>query len=180
MVEDFSSTIFVYNNHLGAFFAFTIHSSNPFTMKKALLSLMLFFGIIAFSQAKKDYIPEFSNVKNIPDYGILRTRMKLNDVVTTANTLPEFPGGTDTFKRQFAEKMDVIDVKSDQINTRVYFIVEKNGYVRFVTATGDDKKHSQAAEIAVRRLFVRWKPATNNGEPVRFLYTFPLTLKKYD
>ncbi|WP_326981470.1 hypothetical protein VUJ46_14600 [Chryseobacterium sp. MYb264] len=149
-------------------------------MKKVLIFLVLQFSILAFTQTAETYIPEFSSVKNIPDYGILRTKMKLSDVVTKAEISPEFPGGTEAFKRQFAEKMDVIDVKSDQINTRVYFIVEKNGYVRFVAATGDNKKHSQAAEVAVRRLFVRWKPATNNGEPVRFLYTFPLTLKKYD
>lgn len=168
-----------YLPHLGSFFALLIPHPNLSVMKKILFILVLCCGISIFSQTKDAYIPEFSNVTNLPDYGILRTRMKLNDVVTNADKLPEFPGGADTFKRMFAEKMDVIDVKSDKINTRVYFIVEKNGYVRFVTATGDDKKHSQAAEIAVRRLFVKWKPAVKNGEPVRFLYTFPLTLKKY-
>jgi len=149
-------------------------------MKRILFFLLFSFSSAVFSQAKEGYVPEFSSVTQIPDYGILKNSMKLNGVVTKADTLPEFPGGTETFKRQFSEKMDVIDVKSDQINTRVYFIVEKNGYVRFVAATGDNKKHSQAAEIAVRRLFVRWKPAKNNGEPVRFLYTFPLSLKKYN
>ena len=49
----------------------------------------------------------------------------------------------------------------------------------FETPTGKKKKHAQAAEMAVRSLFVKWKPATINGEPVRYLYTFPLTLKKY-
>ncbi|MCW3160634.1 energy transducer TonB [Chryseobacterium oryctis] len=148
-------------------------------MKKAILFLMLSFGFMTFAQKSETYTPEFSSVTNVPNYGIIKAKMKLDDVVTKADTAPEFPGGTETFKRQFAEKMDVIDVKSNKINTRVYFIVEKNGYVRYVTATGDDKKHSQAAEIAVRRMFVRWKPATINGEPVRYLYTFPLTLKKY-
>ncbi|ALR32053.1 hypothetical protein ATE47_16685 [Chryseobacterium sp. IHB B 17019] len=141
-------------------------------MKKIILFLGLFLSVSVFAQ-------EFSSVTQLPDYAVLKTKMKLDDVVTKADTAPEFPGGMDTFKRKFAESMDVIDVKSSKINTRVYFIIEKTGYVRYVTATGDDKKHSQAAEVAVRRLFVKWKPATINGEPVRYMYTFPLTLKKY-
>jgi hypothetical protein len=141
-------------------------------MKKIILFLGLFLSVSVFAQ-------EFSSVSQLPDYAVLKTKMKLDDVVAKADTAPEFPGGMDTFKRKFAESMDVIDVKSSKINTRVYFIIEKTGYVRYVTATGDDKKHSQAAEVAVRRLFVKWKPATINGEPVRYMYTFPLTLKKY-
>lgn len=141
-------------------------------MKKAVIFLALYFSI---SIAAQDY----SSVSQLPDYTVLKTKMKLSDVVTKADTPAEFPGGMENFKKQFAEKMDVIDVKSKQINTRVYFIVEKTGYIRYVTAVSDNKQHGQAAETAVRRLFVRWKPATVSGEPVRYLYTFPLTLKKY-
>jgi hypothetical protein len=143
-------------------------------MKKIIFFLSLFFSISLFAQT------QYNSVTELPDYAILKTRMKLDDVVTKADTPAEFPGGIEAFKRQFSEKMDVIDVKSKKINTRVYFIVEKTGYVRYVTATGDDIKHAKAAEVAVRRLFVKWKPATVNGEPVRYLYTFPLTLKKFD
>lgn len=142
-------------------------------MEKIILFLGVFLSLFTFGQ-------EFSNVSQLPDYAVLKTKMKLEDAVTKADTAPEFPGGMDVFKRKFAESMDVIDVKSNKIDTRVYFIIEKTGYVRYVTATGSDKKHSQAAEVAIRRLFVRWKPATINGEPVRYLYTFPLALKKYD
>lgn len=143
-------------------------------MKKIIFFLGLFFSLSLAAQT------QYNSVTELPDYAVLKTKMKLDDVVTKADTPAEFPGGMENFKRQFAEKMDVIDVKSKKINTRVYFIIEKTGYVRYVTATGDDAKHSKAAEVAVRRLFVRWKPAIVNGEPVRYLYTFPLTLKKFD
>ncbi|KQM62928.1 energy transducer TonB [Chryseobacterium sp. Leaf201] len=141
-------------------------------MKKILFFLALYFSVSIAAQ-------EYASVSQLPDYAVLKTKMKLDDAVTKADTPAEFPGGMETFKKQFAEKMDVIDVKSKQINTRIYFIVEKTGYVRYVTAVSNNKQHGQAAEVAVRRLFVRWKPATINGEPVRYLYTFPLTLKKY-
>jgi hypothetical protein len=141
-------------------------------MKKILFFLALYFSISVAAQ-------EYGSVSQLPDYAVLKTKMKLGDVVTKADTPAEFPGGKEAFKKQFSEKMDIIDVKSGQINTRVYFIVEKTGYVRFVTAISDNKQHGQAAETAVRRLFVKWKPAMIHGEPVRYLYTFPLTLKKY-
>lgn len=143
-------------------------------MKKILFFLSLILSLTTFAQ-------EFNSVSEIPDYEVLKAKMKLDEeVFTKADTPAEFPGGVDTFKRKFAESMDIIDVKSNKINTRVYFVVEKTGYVRYVNATGTDKKHSHAAEVAVRRLFVKWKPATVNGEPVRYLYTFPLSLKKYN
>lgn len=143
-------------------------------MKKLFFFLIAFLGISVFGQ-KIDVKTDTP----ITDYTFLKSKMKMDDVVTKADKAPEFPGGMEAFHRKFAENMDIIDVKTNKINTRVYFIVEKNGYIRYVTATGDDKKHSEAAEIAIRRMFVKWKPATVNNEPVRYLYTFPLSLKKY-
>lgn len=143
-------------------------------MKKLFFFLIAFLGITVFGQ-KTDVKTD----SPVTDYTFLKSKMKMDDVVTKADKAPEFPGGMEAFHRKFAENMDIIDVKTNKINTRVYFIVEKNGYIRYVTATGDDKKHSEAAEIAIRRMFVKWKPATVNNEPVRYLYTFPLSLKKY-
>ncbi len=144
-------------------------------MKRITLCIGIFLNIFLFAQDTSTY----TTVTGIPDYAVLKTKMKLDDVVTKADVPPEYPGGKDAFKKTFAEKMDVIDVKSTKINTTLYFIVEKTGYVRYVKAISDNKQHAQAAEVAIRRMFVKWKPATINGEPVRYLYSFPLTLKKY-
>ncbi|MCS3530136.1 energy transducer TonB [Chryseobacterium sp. JUb7] len=144
-------------------------------MKRITLFIGIFLNILLFAQEASTY----TSVTNVPDYAVLKTKMKLDDAVTKADVPPEYPGGKEVFKRTFAEKMDVIDVKTNKINTTVYFIVEKTGYVRYVTAISDNKQHAQAAEVAIRRMFIKWKPATINGEPVRYLYSFPLTLKKY-
>lgn len=148
-------------------------------MKKAFLLLGAFLSIVIFGQGIITKKATSSNPSSIPNYVILKSKMNLDGVVTQADKAPEFPGGIDAFHRKFAENMDIIEVTSKKIDTRVYFIVEKNGYVRYATATGKDKKHSEAAEAAIRRMFVKWKPATINNEPVRYLYTFPLSLKKY-
>ncbi len=138
-----------------------------------IILFSLLCSILAIAQ-------EFGSVSELPGYALLKTKMKLDDVVTRADTPAEYPGGPELFKKLFAEKMDVIDVKSNKINTRIYFIVEKTGYVRYVTAISDNKQHAHAAEVAVRRLYTKWKPAVANGEPVRYLCMFSLTLKKYN
>ena len=120
------------------------------------------------------------NTSPIPDYAIVQTKLNLKDVVTNADNVPEFPGGLKVFKRKYFESIETLDVKTkEKVDTRLYFIVEKSGYVKNVTAVGTNKKHVEAAELGLRRIFARWKPATINGEPVRYLMYFPLTSKEY-
>lgn len=138
----------------------------------------------AFSQ-QKDSKPAvqttFSDVTNVPDYNYIKTKLDLKQVVTKADTIPEFPGGMNAFKRKYFENIETLDLKNNEkIDTRLYFIVEKNGYVRNATAVATNKKHAEAAELGVRKIFVRWKPAKLNGQAVRYLFYFPLKGKVYN
>lgn len=147
-------------------------------MKKAIFLLSLLFATFLYSQNSENILP--ANISSIPDYAIVKTKMNLKDAVTKADTIPEFPGGIKVFKRKYFESIETLEVKiKEKVDTRLYFIVEKNGYVRNVTAVGSNKKHAEAAELGLRRIFARWKPATINGEPVRYLMYFPLTNKEY-
>jgi hypothetical protein len=149
-------------------------------MKKAVFLLALFFTMLISAQNSSTKTTVQKNPTTYPDYSVLQTKMNLKDVVTKADTLPEFPGGIKVFKRKYFESIETLDVKiKEKVDTRLYFIVEKNGYVRNVTAVGTNKKHVEAAELGLRRIFARWKPATVNGEPVRFLMYFPLTSKEF-
>ncbi|MGO4708856.1 energy transducer TonB [Chryseobacterium sp. 2TAF14] len=153
-------------------------------MKKTIFLLGLFFTSLAFAQetATKNTVQNtISDVSALPDYNIIKTKLDLKQVVTKADSLPEFPGGMNAFKRKYFENIETLDLKqNEKIDTRLYFIVEKNGYVRNVTAVAKNKKHAEAAEQGVRRIFARWKPAKINGEAVRYLFYFPLTSKKYN
>ncbi|MBB4806861.1 hypothetical protein HNP38_002157 [Chryseobacterium defluvii] len=148
-------------------------------MKKVIFFLGMLFCIIISGQITDIKSTAPATISAVPHYEDLKTKINLEGAVTKADKAPEFPGGMTAFYREFRYNMDIISAKYNKIDIRVYFIVEKNGYVRDVTAIGENKKHLQAAETAIRRMFVRWKPATINNEPVRFLYTFPLSLKKY-
>jgi len=149
-------------------------------MKKAVFLLGLFFTVLLYAQNSGTKTTAQKNTSAIPDYAIVQTKLNLKDVVTNADTIPEFPGGMKVFKRKYFESIETLDVKiNEKVDTRLYFIVEKSGYVKNVTAVGTNKKHAEAAELGLRRIFARWKPATINGEPVRYLMYFPLTSKEY-
>lgn len=153
-------------------------------MKKAILLLGIFFisHISAQEKNTKANIENtISDVTGLPDYNIIKTKLDLKGVVTKADTIPEFPGGMKAFKMKYFESIETLDMKNNEkLDTRLYFIVEKNGYVRNATAVGSNKKHAAAAELGVKRIFVRWKPAKINGEAVRYLFYFPLATRKYN
>jgi len=149
-------------------------------MKKAFYFFALFFTTLLSAQTSGQKTTAQKNGPAIPDYALVQTKMSLKDVVTNADTAPEFPGGLKVFKRKYFESIETLDVKiKEKVDTRLYFIVEKSGYVRNIVAIGSNKKHAEAAELGLRRIFARWKPATVKGEPVRYLMYFPLTSKEF-
>ncbi|QQV02396.1 MULTISPECIES: hypothetical protein [Chryseobacterium] len=158
-------------------------------MKKFFQLLAMTFSVLYFAQtADSSKVSKTGmqkkqptiNLADIPDLEFVKTKLDLKGVVTKADELPEFPGGMKAFHKKYFENIQTLDLKhKEKIDTRLYFIVEKNGYVRNVTAAGTNKKHAKEAELGMRRIFERWKPAKLNGEPVRYLMYFPLTNKKY-
>ncbi|MCD1115409.1 energy transducer TonB [Chryseobacterium turcicum] len=153
-------------------------------MKKAFFLMVLGFSSLVFAQnteEKKTVQTTISDVSGLPDYEVIKNKLDLKQVVTKADTIPEFPGGMDAFKRKYFENIETLDLKKNKkLDTRLYFIVEKNGYVRNVTAVSKNKKHAEAAEQGIRKIFIRWKPAKLNGEAVRYIFFFPLMSKKFN
>ena len=150
-------------------------------MKKAFFLLVLSLGTSIYAQeiANKNTIE--NNISEIPNYSeLVKKKINLKDVVTSADKAPEFPGGFEVFKQKYFEGMPTVNLKQNQkLDTRIYFVVEKDGYVRNIAAIGSDKKHVEAAELGVKRIFTRWKPAMIGDKPVRYLYTFPLSSRKF-
>lgn len=146
--------------------------------------MVIGFSSLVFAQntdEKKTVETTISDVSGLPDYEVIKNKLDLKQVVTKADTIPEFPGGMDAFKRKYFENIENLDLKkNEKLDIRLYFVIEKNGYVRNVTAVSKNKKHAAAAEQGMRKIFVRWKPAKLNGEAVRYLFYFPLVSKKFN
>ena len=148
-------------------------------MKKHVFFFVLLLSIFSFAQeAKTDSLPK--TVASIPNFELIRTKLNLKDVVVSADTPPEFPGGFSAFSKSFVEGIPTLGLKhNEKLSTHIYFVVEKDGYVRNITAVGSNKKHNEAAELGIKRVTKRWKPALIDGKPVRYLFNFPLVPKKF-
>ena len=152
-------------------------------MQKTIFFLFFFFSSLNYAQTttlEPSSESIYFEIDKIPDYDILKKKIDLKQVVTKADTLPEFPDGMNAFKKKYFENIETLNLKhNEKLDTRLYFVVEKNGYVRNIAAVGKNKKHAEAAETGIKRIFTRWKPAKLNGEAVRYLFYFPLTSKEY-
>ncbi|CAD7805437.1 hypothetical protein CHRY9390_01366 [Chryseobacterium aquaeductus] len=157
----------------------------PAKINNQPVRFLMFFPIVLDDYAvdiKEDESIDLQNISidDIPDLEELKKIMNLKGVVSKADEMPEFPEGISAFKKKYFDNIETLNLKNNEkIDTHLYFIVEKNGYVRNVAAIGSNKKHNHEAELGISRIFDRWKPAKINGEPVRYLYYFPLTPKKY-
>ena len=81
-------------------------------------------------------------------------------------------GGLNGFRAKVAENFD----SEGMLTTTVKFVVETNGTVSQVKATGANSDFNREAERVVRSI-KGWKPAKKGGVNVRSYYSLPLKMK---
>lgn len=91
---------------------------------------------------------------------------------------PQYPGGIDNLRKEIGELFYAGNIISDQkqFRSNVNFVVEKDGYISTVEATGDSVPFNKQAIIAVYLLPEKFSPASVDGVPVRYRYTLPIIL----
>ena len=86
-------------------------------------------------------------------------------------------GGLNGFRAKVAENFDSEAVQGEgMLTTTVKFVVETNGTVSQVKATGANSDFNREAERVVRSI-KGWKPAKKGGVNVRSYYSLPLKMK---
>lgn len=86
-------------------------------------------------------------------------------------------GGLNGFRSKVAENFDSEAVQGEgMLTTTVKFVVETNGTVSQVKATGSNPDFNREAERVVRSI-KGWKPAKKGGVNVRSYYSLPLKMK---
>jgi len=86
-------------------------------------------------------------------------------------------GGLNGFRAKVAENFDSEAVQGEgMLTTTVKFVVETNGTVSQVKATGSNPDFNREAERVVRSI-KGWKPAKKGGINVRSYYSLPLKMK---
>jgi protein TonB len=121
------------------------------------ISFILFTGFL-FAQKENDDLPE-----------TLRARLN--------STQAEFPGGPEKMKK-FIDKHKRYANKDDEHFkvgiVYVNFIVEKDGSIDSVKLTQPLTEYYNNEALRLIKSMPKWKPATQNGKPVRTQFNFPV------
>lgn len=92
--------------------------------------------------------------------------------------LAEFPGGINAFRNKVASSFDgaVMDGDEGNVKAEITFVVERDGTITDVKATGSNKYFNEEAMRTVRSIKNKWTPAKINGQNVRYRYRLPMTM----
>jgi hypothetical protein len=135
-------------------------------MKKFLILVLIFSAQNIFSQYKEP------TIKSDPDAVINKT-----EEILTVDTKPEFPGGPEALYNDFLKKnYKMPNVENLKGKVYVTFMVEKNGTLSDIKVLRDIGYKTGEEAIRVLKLSPKWIPAKKNGKPVRWQYSFPITV----
>ena len=109
-------------------------------------------------------------------------KVEENDVYETVEEGADVltPGGLNFMRRRFSESFNIEKLEgAGKVRTDVAFVVEKDGSISNVIATGSDEVFNTEAEKALilANEGLKWKPAKNKGENVRSRFKFPITMQ---
>lgn len=90
---------------------------------------------------------------------------------------PEYEGGINGFRNEVMANFDTDRFSGDKtLKCEVAFIVERDGSISSVNATGSDKNFNMQSELAVYLTKNKFSIPRLNGVPVRYRMRLPLTL----
>ena len=112
------------------------------------------------------------------DSKVVENKVDTNIVHTSVDVEADYGnGGLNGFRAKVAENFDNEAVEGEGVlTTTVKFVVETNGTVSQVKATGSNADFNREAERVVRSI-KGWKPAKKGGINVRSYYSLPLKMK---
>lgn len=90
----------------------------------------------------------------------------------------EFPGGINSFRGKVADNFDTSAMSGGEgtLKTEITFVVERDGSITQVKATGSNSDFNREAERTVKSIRNKWTPAKINGQAVRYRFRLPLTM----
>ncbi len=102
-----------------------------------------------------------------------------NTPKTVVDVAADFNGGINAFRQKFVNGFDssAMDGSGATLKTVLTFIVEKDGTISGVKATGPDAAFNREAEKTIRMIKGKWTPAKLNGAQVRSYFKFPVTMQ---
>lgn len=108
----------------------------------------------------------------------VKPAVSTTEVYTEVEQQAEFPGGINSFRNRVASNFDtsVMSGGEGALRTEITFVVERNGSITDVKATGPNSDFNREAERTVKSIRNKWTPAKINGQNVRYRFRLPLTM----
>lgn len=109
----------------------------------------------------------------------VKPQVSETQVYTEVEQLAEFPGGINAFRSKVNSGFDtgVMDGDEGVVKAEVTFVVERDGSITDVKASGSNSTMNAEAVRTVRNIKNKWTPAKINGQAVRYRYRLPLTMQ---
>lgn len=100
------------------------------------------------------------------------------EVYTEVEQQADFPGGINSFRTKVSDNFDsgAMEGGEGTLRTEITFVVERDGSLTQVKATGPNADFNREAERTVKSIRNKWTPAKINGQPVRYRFRLPLTM----
>ncbi len=102
-----------------------------------------------------------------------------NEVMTLVDEKALYKGGIDQFRNQVVQRFNTsaFENTGELYKTSVVFVIEKDGSLSHVKASGPSEKFNKEAERTVRSIRGKWQPAKVGGKAVRSYFNFPVSMQ---
>ena len=132
-------------------------------------------GIKAPAYAPPPPPPSTGKVKTVE----VKPQVSETQVYTEVEQLAEFPGGINAFRSKVANSFDTSVMSGDEgtLKTDITFVVERDGSITDVKASGPNRDFNDEAIRTVKSIKNKWAAAKINGKAVRYRYRLPLTMQ---
>ena len=108
----------------------------------------------------------------------VKPAVSTTEVYNEVEQQADFPGGINSFRTKVSENFDTSVMNGDEgtLKSEITFVVERDGSITQVKATGPNSDFNREAERTIKGIRTKWTPAKINGQAVRYRFRLPLTM----
>jgi TonB family protein len=160
---------------------FETHKIDPAKNKKRVDDLNGAEGKIILFEGKPAIITDYDNMEILepvgdPPPGYDPKKDLINQVYSSVDKQPEFPGGTEGLNSWLKRNLKWPNPSKDVSGkVLVSFVVERDGSLTNIRVTKGLEPEFDTEAIRVIRASPKWIPGMNNGKHVRVAYTVPVS-----
>ena len=114
--------------------------------------------------------------QDIPEQVPEKKELGENDVYNHVETRPEFPGGLQAFYEFIGKNYRIPRVKNLKGKVFVQFVIEKDGSLGEIKVMRDIGHGTGEEAVRVLKKSPKWTPGSQDGKPVRVLYSLPIAI----